>query len=166
MAGRTIVVAAMALFLISSIGHSPKADEGEAPINRSEVQVPLRDLRGAEADAVEAIASASSKDAQVIVFFGDNYDAYKSMVEALQEVITEGEIAFRGVILADPLEARIVHGYQISMEQEIAIYADAQLTSTIRNPNAEVGEAIKDQLQRDYERIILPRRGQKAEAED
>ena len=150
------------------IAISHAQDEPVASITQ-EIVVPLDDARGIGEDAVQAGASALSNDSQVIVYFGDNYEAYKSIVSAAQDIIAEDKIPLKGIILADPLEPEFVNGYQISTDQEIEIYADGQKTSTIMNPHAGVGNLkndIKDRLQKDYDRIIVPRRAETAKKED
>ena len=103
-------------------------------------------------------AAIASKDAQVIVYFGNDYEAYKSILRAAQDILAEDEIPLRGIILADPLEPEFVNGYQISTDQEIEFYANGHRTATILNPDADTKNDIKEQLERDYKRIIIPSR--------
>ena len=123
-----------------------------------EIAVPIRDARGAQEDGIQMAAAIASKDAQVIVYFGNDYEAYKSIVRAAQDILAEDEIPLRGIILADPLEPEFVNGYQISTDQEIEFYANGHRTATILNPDADTKNDIKEQLERDYKRIIIPSR--------
>lgn len=127
-------------------------------VDYSQINVPVRDARGAQEAGVKMAAAMQSADAQVVIFFSDNFEAYKATMQALKEIIAEDSTAFKGMYIGDPVEA-VIHGeYQVNSTQEIVTYADGQKTSIISNPDGNVGEAIKDQLREDYKNIIIPRR--------
>ena len=129
----------------------------------NEIEVPLRDSRGIGEDAIQAGAAALSIESIVIVFFGNDAKAYIAVVSAARDIIAEGEIPLRGLILADPLETVYSNGYLISGRQEVEIYVDGQLTNTIELPRRDLEKLVKDTLREDHRNIIIPRLGKAPE---
>ena len=120
------------------------------------VSVPIRDARGTQEDGVQMAAAAISDNSQVIVFFGDDYEAWDTTVRAANGVLEQGKVPLRGIILADPLRPVFKNGFKISGEQEIELYADGQLTGTIELPKDDLGQLLVQWLHKDYEQIIVP----------
>lgn len=143
-----------------------------AMVNKSEtvsyahIQVPYKDIRGVETDAVKASAAIQSDDAQVIVFFCNDPAVWDVTYAALQEVHGKGNTAFKGMYIADPMEVRYSeNGYPVNSSQAIMIYADGQKTYTIENPDASIANTLISRLEHDFNQIIQPRRAAASNAD-
>ena len=146
-----------------NIANAHNSSETKTPkktIDISQIEVPFKNITGLGTDVAKSSAAAQSKDGQVVIFFGVTEEAGKAAYKALQEMMAEGSIELNGMYIADALELKVVNGYLIQSEQAIMTYAGAQRTSTIQNPSVNVGEILKEQLRKDYQEIIFPRRKQ------
>lgn len=119
--------------------------------NISQIKVPMKDARGAQGEGVRLGAAVASKGSNVIVFYGDVTTdakanaALQSTMRAVREVIAEGRIPFKGIIVADASAIpREIGTYEA--ESAIQIYNDGFPPVMIASPQADVGPRVKEAL--------------------
>jgi len=122
-----------------------------------DVEVPIRDVREARERIVTMAAARSSGDAQVVVYFGDEQDVLNKVYSDLQKVVGEGELPFRGLVLADPREEIFIEKdlELVQADQELWIYTDGIPSTRILNPDVETDVAAI--LERDYKKFLEPK---------
>lgn len=113
------------------------------PASVEEVQVPMRDVRGVNPEFLIVAAAEVSNDSILVIFYGQDRDAFYAVREATREAIFEG-YPVKGMFIAKG-------------ESAVQIYADAQLFSSIPKPGANIGPATKSEIMGAYENVIKPR---------
>ncbi|MCB2062387.1 MAG: hypothetical protein KDE25_02830 [Novosphingobium sp.] len=130
------------------------------------IRIPVKDSRGIQSRAIQMSAAMVSKGAQVLVFYGDNQEAFDRMYEGAQQAKAAG-VPLAGIIVASPLEPEVVHGVQIAGTNQIEFYADGARTSTIDSPEREpqrVARLVRAELLRGQD-IMREQRRQVAMAD-
>jgi len=108
----------------------------------------MRDARHVERDGVQSAAALSSGQGnnQAIILYGPNKESFNEVFAGAKEAVLESNVDVGRMFVA-------------SGSPEIAFYADGQLTATILNPSGpEVSDAVKAQLEDDFNQIIAPRK--------
>jgi hypothetical protein len=110
--------------------------------------VPIRHAENNSVRAVHFVAAQVSKDALVLVVFGDD-TATKNLAMRAASAAIIAKYPLRGVILGPRRD---------DARSALEFYADAQLTATYINPAEKDIDAALRELKRGYAEIILPRR--------
>ncbi|SFF97189.1 hypothetical protein SAMN05518801_104258 [Novosphingobium sp. CF614] len=109
--------------------------------------MPIRDERAISVEGTQLIAAMLSKDALVLVIYGDSNPSSSAMTAA-GESIAAG-YPLRGVIYGPTRhDARVV----------VEFYADSQLTATLLNADAQDKASIRTEIARGYDEVVGPRR--------
>jgi hypothetical protein len=154
-----VTAAALAATLIASPAavNDAQAQTAPAATATQQVKVPTQDARGANPEAVRTAAAVASKNAQVVVFFGDNETAFQSLREGVRSAISQG-LPVKGIIVGSPIILeKTVSGKPHNLNQ-VVFYADGTRTGHIDNPNGTEKSQVEAHLRRDFEGVILPRR--------
>ena len=158
---KSLLGAAAGVALIATPVASGQAQDARMQtVAADQIQIPIRDARGAELRAVQMSAAMGSRGSQIVVFYGDSDAAYQAAQQGARQAMAAG-IPVRGMMLADPLKPQVVGGSQISGSNQIEFYADGTITGTIDNVDRapqRVAGMVRAELERSYNVVIRPQR--------
>lgn len=117
-------------------------------VAQSAATVPIRRLQDNSIELVHFFAAQASKDALVLVLYGNDENLTQTGLRAAGQARAAG-YPLRGVVLGPVRD---------DAPYVIEFYADAQLIATYLNPTVDDEAAILAQLRRGYVEIVLPRR--------
>ncbi len=129
-------------FSLPALGAGGK-DQASRPASLSEVKVPMRDVRDISPRYLIVAAAEESNDAILVIFYGQNREAFYAVRETTREAIFEG-YPVKGMYIAKG-------------ESAVQIYADGQLFSTHPNPGPNIGPATKTEIVAAFENVVKPR---------
>ncbi|KPM17707.1 hypothetical protein [Citromicrobium sp. WPS32] len=158
---KSLLGAAAGVALIATPVASGQAQDARVQtVAADQVRLPMRDARGVQLRGVQMAAAMDSRDAQIVVFYGDSPAALEAAKQGAREAIAAG-LPVRGMMVADPLEPQIVGGSQISGRNQIEFYANGTSTAIIDNVDRapqRVAGMVRAELERGYNVVIRPQR--------
>lgn len=145
--------AALAATLIASPPATNDAHAQQQNVAAAQVKVPMQDARGAGAEAVRMSAAVASRNAQVVVFFGDNEAAFQSTKEGVRAAIAQG-LPVKGMFVGSPIPIKRLNGQTYNLNQ-VVFFTNGNMTSTVDNPDAtKMAAYVVQELRRGYEGLL------------
>lgn len=144
-----IHMAVAALLSLSPVAVAAQSGPGMAseripPILRSEA-VPITDLRDASAEAVRQIAMREAGSAPLVVFYGEDLQAFESTIRGIRQARSRGAATIR-ILLAPPIGSRVKTALGSTSATKIEIFAEGRQIADVPAEGFELETRVRDAL--------------------